>query len=233
MALSGSYDFDLTCQELITEALELAECYEVGETVSAADIATCRRTLNIMVKLWVAKGVGLWLQQEVNFTLVEDQASYTIGKVGTEDIDEPRPLEIIEARHRNATTGNDIPLNIVSRETYMRLPDKSTGGFPTILYYDPQQTSGVIYLWQPMSNSTDSLYMTIKAPVQDFDANTNNANFPQEWLAALTTNLAVRIGPKFGAPISADLRLQAQIDFAEASGWDREQGSVFFQFNRR
>jgi len=233
MALSGSYDFDLTCTEICTEALELNQAVAAGETPSAEDITTTRRTFNLMIKAWQADDIGIWLQTIVNFTLTADKESYTIGKVGTEDIDEPRPLDIIEARIRDATSGLDTPLEIITRQEYLDFPDKSTSGTPSSLYYDPQQTSGVIYVWQPSDNSTDSIYFTAKNPVQDLDSITNNANFPQEWLLAITTNLAVRVAPKFGKVVSQDLRRQAEIDFLKASGWDREHGSVYFARERR
>ena len=59
MAVSGSIDFSINRDELITEALELSGRLRIGATPTAAQITSAARTLNMMVKAWQADGIQL------------------------------------------------------------------------------------------------------------------------------------------------------------------------------
>ena len=60
MAYSGSRDFTLTRDEIITEAMEKAGVLATGENPTADQTASAKRTLNIMVKGWQTRGINLW-----------------------------------------------------------------------------------------------------------------------------------------------------------------------------
>jgi len=138
-----------------------------------------------------------------------------------------RPLEIIEARIRD-NSGIDIPVEIVSRDEYMKLSNKTTEARPNLLYYDAQLTNGKFFVWPEPSDMKETLWMTIKRPVEDFDAAANDCDFPPEWIECLSWNLARRIAPKFGHEVSKDVMAMAQETFQDAKGFDRENVSIQF-----
>lgn len=305
MATSGSYDFSVNCQEIIKGAMRLIGAIASGETPAAAEISDGREALNMLVKSWVAEGIGLWLNQEVILFLEKSENSYTLGPTGdhctassvkteiktaassgdgTIDVDSitgisdgdfigielddgtlqwttingapagdtitltanltddvavdnhvytytskiPRPLEVIEAR-RVYADDIQVPLEIVSRDEYMALSDKTSTGAPIQAYYDPQLTNGVLYVWQACNDVQERIRMTVKRPVEDFDANTNDADFPQEWLRALKFNLAIEIAPEYGKEPSNTVIVKAEETKDAVGGFDRESTSVFFQ----
>jgi len=144
-----------------------------------------------------------------------------------------RPLEIMEARLRDED-GKETPINIVSRSVYMNMSDKSTSGMPTIVYYDPQLTNGTLYVW-PTTDSVDNvLRLTIKKPIQDFDAATDDCDFPIEWAEAIKFNLALRLAPELMDDIAED-RMKYILEMAReskrnAQGFDAELNtSIYFQ----
>jgi hypothetical protein len=108
-----------------------------------------------------------------------------------------RPLKIHSVRRRSETA-NDVPLIKLSREEYFDLPAKDSVGTPVQFFYDPQLTTGKLYLWPKPSDPEVRLKMTYQRQLEDFDAAGNNPDFPQEWLECLTYNLAVRLAPAFG-----------------------------------
>lgn len=105
MATSGSYDALYTRNEIITEALELIGVLEVGETANADDVASCARTLNMMVKFWQSRGIAIWRNTEIYVFLQEDTASYTLGPTGTSPATESfTKTEIATAGSSGAST---------------------------------------------------------------------------------------------------------------------------------
>lgn len=138
-----------------------------------------------------------------------------------------RPLEIIEARLVREN-GTEIPLEIVSRAEYLALNDKDMKGTPNQVYYDPKLTDGKLHIWQACGNVKEYIKFTGRHPFDDMDATANNASFPQEYLEAIVYNLALRIAPGFGKPISRELITLASSFKKIASDYDREETSVYF-----
>jgi len=60
MATSGSIDFAATRDDIITEALEQLGALGEGESPNAAQLASCGRTLNMLVKAWQGEGLNLF-----------------------------------------------------------------------------------------------------------------------------------------------------------------------------
>ena len=143
-----------------------------------------------------------------------------------------RPLSIIEARLRNED-GNDTVMNIVSRNEYMAFADKDSTGVPNTIYYDPQLTNGVLYVY-PISNSVEyTIKFTGKFPVEIFDAYGNSPDFPQQWLLALQYNLAVLLAPEYPKDVTpTQLTLlipQARALKEQIKMFDTDNTSIFIQ----
>ncbi|KKN42603.1 hypothetical protein LCGC14_0711530 [marine sediment metagenome] len=107
-----------------------------------------------------------------------------------------RPLEIIEARIRNSSD-EDVVLEIVSRTEYMMLTDKDSAGIPNTIYYDPQLTNGVMYVWQVTNDVNNRIVFTAKYPIEIYDAFDDSTPFPDEWFLTLKYNLAVLMMPEY------------------------------------
>ena len=139
-----------------------------------------------------------------------------------------RPLDIIEARLVDSDD-NETPLAVVGRNDYMGLSDKDTESTINQIYYDKQLTNGVLYTWPETDSVKDRIKMTIKRPVQDLDANTDDFDFPIEWLEPIIYNLAKRIGPKFGTKVSQDIKDMAVDTLNDVQGFDKEDASFIFK----
>ena len=82
MATSGSHNFNVTGNDIITESLGLIGIYSPGESIDASESADALRTLNMMLKALHSK-FGLWLHRELALFLQDDTISYSIGPTGT------------------------------------------------------------------------------------------------------------------------------------------------------
>jgi hypothetical protein len=227
MATSGSSNYTQNRNEIITDALQLLGVIGSGETPSSNDITFCSAQLNKMTKSWQAQGIHLWKQASNTITIVADQYQYAVS---------PRPLNIENCRYKYSS-GLERKMKKLGRGEYDALPTKTTStGACTAFYYDPQLTTGQLYVWPVPQDTTDSLVITYMASIEDFDNSTDEPDFPVEWLDCITHNLAVRVAPAFGITLSKanpDLMMTAQQLLAEMSAWDTEEGSVRITPNYR
>lgn len=139
-----------------------------------------------------------------------------------------RPIEIVEAR--SVSEGSyDTPLIIASRDEYMRLSNKSSLGPPSQVYFNPTRTNAKISVWPACNNVKEYIKFTARILIEDFDTATNDPDFPQEWLLALTWNLAVLVAPKFGKQLDQIFLMNAAIFKQNAKDFDHENTSIFLR----
>lgn len=141
-----------------------------------------------------------------------------------------RPLKISNVRRRDRAL-QDIPIWTVSRSEYFGTPNKTTQSPPVNIYYDPQLTNGQIYVWPAPDSVENVLLFTFRRSIEDFDNLTNTPDFPQEWLEALTWNLADRLVPEYEVPETkvAKVEKKALESKAKMEVWDSEFESIYFQ----
>lgn len=138
------------------------------------------------------------------------------------------PERILNVRLYNED-GNEIPMRKLSRQEYMNLSDKATEGSPYAYYFDKQLDNPTMYVYTEPSDLRESLRFDYLRTIEDIDSTTDNFFYPDEWLEAITYNLAVRLAPAFGK----DAKLQTLVPLAErfmddAMSADQEDASTKF-----
>ena len=145
-----------------------------------------------------------------------------------------RPNELLEVYRREYDTVTDVPMTRMSREEYDTLSDKDQQGTPVNFYYDPQLTTGDLYVWQT-ADSTFSMNnvfeIRYKKPFDDMDSSTDDFEFPQEWYEALLLGLEARIARRVGYPGGdyMTLKMDAEKAKMDALSFDIENTSIFFR----
>lgn len=142
-----------------------------------------------------------------------------------------RPLRVTNARRRDESAEQDVPIIMFSRQEYMDTPNKTTESLITQVYYDPQLSDGRLYVWPTASDIDSTLRFTFHKPLADIDAVGDTSDFPQEWLDALTYGLAVRLCPQYGVPMESRMWLKGEADsmLNDMMAWDDEPESVYLQ----
>ena len=238
MATSGSYDFSTSATNIITDALIEIGALAAGETINSNDQAMALRELNRMVKHWQVSGHNLWTCTRGTLALSASKGTdanpYLFGSGG--DFTTARPLRIESMRFVDSN-GYERPMIQVSRQEYDDLPEKDSTGEATLFHYDPQIGSGKLYIWPVLSSTgSGSVYFTYQRPIEDFDAVSNEPDFPQEWYETLVYGLAARLAPKF---FPQDVAMQqrlvqtASVKLQECLSYDVEPVSSFFVMGRK
>jgi len=144
----------------------------------------------------------------------------------------PRPIEIIEARLHMA---NDYerPLWITGKNEYQLLSNKTSPGSPNQVYYDKQLNNGTLYTWPVCDNVQEYIRFSARLPIQNLDNLTDDFEVAQEWFEAIAWNLAIRLFPKYGKPIDALVKLQAEEFLESVKDSDSENSSIFIQIGNR
>lgn len=224
MSTSGSTDFNLNTNELIDEAFDILGIGSEGESISDDMYRRAKRSLNLIIKTWGTQD-HLWLRTERTLSLVADQAAYALS---------PKPMRVESVRRK--VSNLETPLNMFSRQEYFDMPNKSAASIPVSYYYDPQSTTGTLYLWPAPSAataSTTTLNITYLRRMEDFDGTGDDADMPQEWLEALAYALAVPLALKYTPAKYQLIKSAADEKFAILKAWDNEPASIYLQPDMR
>lgn len=141
-----------------------------------------------------------------------------------------RPLRITAARSFDPESLEETRVDMIARLDYRMLSNKTLPGQINQLFYDPQLTTGQLYLYQTASTMGDLVKFTWWRPIEDFTTAGDNPDLPQEWLQTLIFNLAVVMAPEFGfsgQPLRELVSMAASFK-DDMMGFDREAES--FQF---
>lgn len=288
MASTNSYDYTITRDLIITDALLYAGVISEGETPAANAVTEAARQLNNMLKVWAADGFPLWsikrayllpvtgvasvttvshitstyVRTTINGALASGVSSIVVDSItgvsngdviGLELTDNtmqyttvngapagstitltdvttgaisdeadvytytttnriPRPLKIYAANIFEPAGSTSWPINLISRDQYFYLGNRTTTGTINQLYYDAALGSetadpssattwyGTFYFYPRMSTGGQIVEFDYQRPFQDFDAASDNPDIPQEFYQAITIGLAALLAPKYGVP---------------------------------
>lgn len=147
-----------------------------------------------------------------------------------------KPLRIPYASSINQLSGvsdfQELEMEQMARFDYENLPNKSSSGRPVQFYFDPKQDFGLLYVWPEPPAETYRLSITYYNPLDVFNDADDAANFPNEWVAALKYNLAVRIAPLFDMPLRQEVIVQAERSLTNALTWDQGDESIYFTYDQ-
>ena len=200
-SLNDIYRVRTSTKDMIQEALELLGVLAEGEEVSAAQISNSLRTLNYMVDSWNTEKLIIWALVRNTFTLTASTNPHELA-AGSGVLDAPRPVRI-EQGTAFLTGGqlgtSEVELEVLLQDQFEREYDSSLSGIPATLYYEPSMP--LAKLWfdvKPDAAYTLVLYLEkMLQQVLVSDVNTQ-LDLPPGYAKAISNNLAVELGPKYG-----------------------------------
>lgn len=240
MATSGSANWTLNRNEVLTLALRRCKAVGEGETPTAAAITDAAVALNAIVKEWQADGMPLWKLTLFSITPVASTSSYIIAS--GQAVNRYPPMRIIQAFYRNTSTNIDTPLELITRDEYYRLSKKSQTGTPNQLWYDPPgnqgQTSaeprGTVYVWNTPDGAfvaSNLIYCVGEFLFEDFDTSTDSPDFPSYFNNALAWDLACDLAYEYGVGNAEKSQMEKRSERSKARALSNayERGSMFIQ----
>lgn len=121
-----------------------------------------------------------------------------------------RPLRITNAQFADAINISEIPIQPFSRNTYFDQPVKLTTGSCSNWYYDPQLSTGVLYLWPTPYSDTNVVRFTAQRPFKVAVNNIDSVDFPDEWHLCLAYMTAAALMDEYGLPMERQQAIQAK-----------------------
>ena len=207
MATSGSRDFTLDVAEIVEEAYERCGM----EVRTGYDSRTARRSLNLMFADWANRGVNLWTVKSGTINLVAGTTEYTL----TEDV-----VDILEVVIRR--DGTDFQADRISRSEYQNIPNKSTTGRPSQVYFN-RQTAPKVNVWPAPENSTDVIRYYYVQRIEDADAAVNNVDAPFRFLPCMVAGLAYYMAVKRAPDRVQLLKAIYEEEFQRAADEDEDR----------
>ena len=236
MAISSSYNFATSRNEIIAGALRILGVIGEGDTPSTNQYTTGAEALNMLVKAWENDGLPIWLIKKQQITLISGTNTYAIGEGQTTNVG--KPLKIYQAFYHDTASAVDIPMTSLSQQEYNMLSNKTIAGRPIQFYYEALRSYGNLYTFPtPDANaaSDGSIYILYQSPFSDFDGSTDEPDVPQEFYRALKYALANDLAFEYGYPSKdrQDLERRSEQYKAQAFSFNQEEESFNFQIDRR
>ena len=187
-----------TAATIIKRSLRLIGALAAGETPTADEQADALEALNAMLDTWRTASLSVYALRDETLTLT-GVASYTIGTGG--NLNTTRPVHIESAYERLNDT--DYPIRIAPASAWYKIAAKSsTSDVAEWLYYEPAYPLGTLYLYPKAT--TGVLHLVTWVPLTSYAA-ADSVALPPGYQDAITYNLAVRIAPEYGRPVTPEL----------------------------
>ena len=202
----------LTAKDLVFGAYCMLGYYAPNESMNAYDAALGLQQLNLMLDSWSNESLMCYAILEQSFPLVPGKSSYTIGLNGGADVNQQRPIRIIEgpgSAYLQDTNQNNYRVDVVTREQWNQIANRGNtvvSDIPDTLFYDPQMPFGVINIW-PNPTLGYTLFFDSFQQFTDVSNGAQVLTLPPGYGLATMSNLAVQLGPFLkNALVSEDVK---------------------------
>lgn len=202
-----------TVLDLIKTSLGYLGVLASGEEPEASDSADCLASLNRLLDSMNINRGSINSIQRTTYTLTLGLNPHSIGAASltpTLTMTTGRPVKIESAGliQSGDTIENELEI-YRDHSRYAQLPDKTTTGIPTVLYYDPAFTLGKINL-NPPPNAAHTLVLYTWTPLTTVLALDTTVSFPPGYERMLGYLGAVEYAPLFDTIPSALVVSQAR-----------------------
>ena len=219
MATSGTTGFNLDFTEIAEEAWERAG----SEMRSGYDLATARRSMNLMTIEWQNRGINMWTIDSGTIAITSGTAQYDLPADTIDLLD-----QVIRTNAGNTSTQSDLTISRIGVSTYSSIPNKLTTGRPIQVFIERLITPR-INLWPVPDQSYTFVYFRMRR-IQDAGSGVETADVVFRFLPCLVAGLAYHIAMKVPdlAPRVDMLKKAYDEQYALAAGEDREKTSENF-----
>ena len=230
MAFSGTTTFEKTfsIDDIITESFERLGFFDY----SGNDLRTARRSLNILFQDWQNRGAHYWEIAQNTFTLVNNQATYTMYRSTADGTSDATAVygasDVLEASYR--TTSNvDTPLSKINRSQYSAFSNKTATGQPSQYWVQRfiNRVTVTLYLTPGASQAGNFMAYFYVKRIQDAGAYTNEADIVNRFVPAMCAGLAYYLSMKKAPQRTQEMKLIYEDEINRALQEDGSPSSVY------
>lgn len=181
-----------TTNELIINALYLTGELGVGETPDSFMLSSGLELINELLDKFASDSIYIPYLKELSFTMVANQASYTVSDMVTADVTSDRIVDLSFANYTVPSAGQGIiyPLKIINKAQYYGvtrlLPLNTRPGF---IFLDKQATESIVTLY-PAPDKPYPCLLGVKVMINKLVANENLTELPPFYYGFLKYCLA-------------------------------------------
>lgn len=196
-----------TAQSLIDRAARLLGQIQSNTSLGSDESADALVALNAMLGDWANDSLMCFAVRDETLTLVTNQPSYQIGPGG--DLGTTRPEEIQGCYV--VISGVSYPVRVLETpQQYAAVKVKAqAGSWPNEVYYEPTMPAGTLFCY-PVPSGAVEMHILTRTPLTAFAALTDTVSLPPGWENAISTNLAIAIGPEYDAEPSQAVVMMAR-----------------------
>lgn len=194
-------------REIVSRAHRLLGKVTSGDALPESECQDGLTALNMLIESWQAEKLVVYAFVDTAFTMVADDASYTVGPSGNFALT-PRPSKLENVYVRASDT--DYGVEIVDSDRWVAIADKTvTSNIPSKAYYEPTLTTGTLQVW-PVPDTGNSLHIVTWTAISTLALLTTAIALPSGYERALSYNLAVDLGPELSVnPPAAVVQIAA------------------------
>jgi len=218
MATSGTTAFDMDFSEIAEEAWERAG----REMRSGYDLATARRSMNLMTIEWQNRGINMWTIDSGTISLTSGTSQYNLPADTIDLLD-----HVIRTNPGNSATQSDLTISRIGVSTYASIPNKLTPGRLLQVWVERLAAQPRSNVWPtPDSNDYTFVYFRMRR-IQDAGSGVQTADMSFRFLPCLVAGLAYHIAMKVPELAGRVEMLKAAYEeqYSLAAGEDREKTS--------
>jgi len=181
-----------TTNELIINALYLTGELGVGETPDSFMLSSGLELINELLDKFASDSIYIPYLKELSFTMVANQASYTVSDMVTADVTSDRIVDLSFANYTVPSAGQGIiyPLKIINKAQYYGvtrlLPLNTRPGF---IFLDKQATESIVTLY-PAPDKPYPCLLGVKVMINKLVANEDLTELPPFYYGFLKYCLA-------------------------------------------
>lgn len=193
-----------TALDIVSDALLACGSHGTVDNVSSEDSQFALRTLNRMLDSWGNERSMLYQIADDTFTMTANDSTYSSTNLASGI----RPASIDSCFVRLDST--DYNVEVIDNRTFNMQSYKPVTGTPRIVYCAPLAASWD-FTFYPTPDAAYVVHMQVRRLLTS-SALTLATTFsgPPGYEMALVDNLAVLLAPRFGRPVSGDLRQSAR-----------------------
>lgn len=185
-----------TARTIIRRAMQKAGILSKTEVPSANEANDGLDTLNDLMSSLSNDELMVYASTLEEFTLVPNQATYTIGTGG--DFNTSRPVSIVSAYIRNDTV--DYELKQISEKNYdLDIGVKTTLSMPDSYSYSNGYPLSALTLY-PVPSDSYRIFIRSEKQLSQFTLDAE-ISLPPGWSQFLVYQLAIMLAPEYGQPI--------------------------------
>lgn len=194
-----------TALSIVNRAAEIIGYKDPDEALSGNDANNFLGILNSLLDSWNTQRLYIVTVARVTATVSANPA--TIGTGQTFNV--TRPVRI-EPGCFTRISNIDYPIEVIDRERYALIPDKTTtGSFPDVLYYEPGLPTGNVFFY-PVPVSGVSVHLQVQTQLTAFADLGTDYNLAPGYKKALEYSLAEELAPG-RRPLEQQVMRQAAI----------------------